>query len=171
MKTTTIFLFLISLFAYSQNDAISTVLTDTIQNPKNYDRFIVSVNTEPYAWHKDGFNMGIDIQHYNRVLYIGAGAYLFPDLNNIDYTQFHSKFGLNVTTQNRRAYTGVLAGFTMRDGGPFTVLGFESGFEYYFTEKFGLGLEGSYLNRSDLKFYDTDPWIFNGSFKLIYRFK
>lgn len=165
MKTL-ITLMLLSTIAIGQNDSIP--------DAKKYDRFLISVNTEPNAWVKDGFNFGADIEHYNKNIYTGAGIYVFPDLNGYDYFQFHFMFGLSLTNEKEtlRAYTGAIAGATIREGGPFTLFGVESGIEHYFTKHFGIGLEASILNRESLTgFYGGKDWIFNGGIRLIYRFK
>lgn len=163
-----ILILLIAISGHAQNDSIAKI------EAKKYDRFTISVNTEPNAFIKDGFNIGADIEHYNKTIYVGAGVYLFPNLNNIGYTQFHAVHGLNFISKDeiRRYYFGGLAGFTIRENNPFILVGVESGFEYYLSKNLGIGLEGSILNRSaETGFYGNKEWVFNGGIKLIYRWK
>lgn len=141
-------------------------------DPKANDNFTFSINTEPNAWIKDGFNIGWDFEHFNDKIYVNIGAYLFPNLNEVGYTQLHSAFGLNILRNELRFYSGVKAGFTIRQSAPFMVVGVEAGVEYYFTHHLGIGLESSLLNRSaESHIYHNSEWIYNGGIKLIYKWK
>lgn len=157
-----IIILLISSLCNAQNDHQS--------EPEKKDRFTISVNSKPNAWLNDGPNFGIDMEHFNQHIYFGAGAYIFPNLNNIGYTQFHAVHGLNYVRKSLRTYIGGIGGFTLRENAPFMILGVEGGLEYYISDHIGVGLESSLLNRSaESEIYANKELIINGSIKLIYK--
>lgn len=157
-KVLFITILLLNLFAYSQNK----------------EKVSLSVNTEPNAFIRDGFNIGFDIELQENWFYIGAGTYQFPNLNSIGYQQYHGIIGLNHRNQkdNLRIYSGFLGGLTIRERNPHQIIGFEGGVEYYFG-RFGIGLESLVLRRQDIDFYEDslNKWSYNGAVKLIYKIK
>ena len=134
-------------------------------------RFTISINTEPNAIIKDGFNFGANIDYQMDKTYFKAGFYTFPDLNNVGYTQLHGAVGFNKHLgmfQDSRVYLGVLLGVNFREGNRNPIAGVEGGYQYYLTESIGLGLMASYIYRSDSEFYEGDMWIFNGGVEVIF---
>jgi hypothetical protein len=130
-------------------------------------RFTFGIFTEPGAF-SDGFNIGAEIEYQMELMYLKAGIYTFPNLNNVGYTQiygvplgvnFHSKF------DEWRAFTGLQLGVNIREGNPNPIAGLEAGIERYFGNLF-IGLQGNYIRRSDAEFYGGNDWVFNGQVKI-----
>jgi len=140
---------------------------------QNYDkRFTVSINTEPNAIIKDGFNFGVNIDYQMTYTYFKAGIYSFPDLNKVGYFQYHGAIGLNKHLglfEDSRVYLGLVLGANFRQGNSNPIAGVEVGYQYYISEKIGIGVNASELYRGDSKYYGSDRVVYNGSIELIFK--
>lgn len=137
------------------------------------EKFQFSINSEPNATIKDGFNIGADITYIHGKMYHSIGVFLFPNLNNVGYTQLHFvPIGLSLPL-NRwnefRGYIGLMGGVNYREGNPNPIAGIDGGIDWYITDGFGIGLQSSYIHRSDSEFYGGKEWMFNGAIKLIWH--
>jgi len=136
-------------------------------------RFTWSINTEPFAESngKIAFNIGADLDYQMDKTYFKLGFYTFPDLNNVGYTQFHGGFGVNTHLDihdNHRIYSGVIGGFNIREKNPNYIVGIEGGYQWYITDKVGIGAGISLIRRGDAVFFDGKRVVHNGKVEIIF---
>jgi hypothetical protein len=134
-------------------------------------RSTLSIGTEPNAIVKDGFNASLKFTYQMEKCYLGAAVFTFPELNKVGYNAIYGFGGINFTLDRwneNRVYTGVLLGYAYREGNTYPLVGYEAGYEYYITEWFGVGVNGSMHYRADAEFYDGSKNVFNGEFKIIF---
>ena len=134
-------------------------------------RSTISIGTEPNAIIKDGFNASVKFTYQMEKGYIGTAVFTFPDLNNIGYNAVYGFGGFNFKLDRwneHRIYIGGLLGFARREGNTYPLAGYEGGYEYYITKRFGIGINGAMHYRADADFYEGAKNVFNGEFKIIF---
>ena len=134
-------------------------------------RSTISIGTEPNAIIKDGFNASAKFTYQMEKGYIGTAVFTFPELNGIGYNAFYGFGGFNFKLDRwnkHRIYFGGLLGFAFREGNTYPLAGYEAGYEYYITKRFGIGVNGAMHYRADADFYDGVKNVFNGEVKIIF---
>jgi len=106
-----------------------------------------------------GFNIGakIGLQLDNKIVYIAANAFAFPELNNIGYYDFDGRFGLNFRDRfdNHRVFMGGIVGLIKRKQYTYPKLGVEIGYEYYIDNIY-FGASADYQHKTDNKYWGED---------------
>lgn len=124
---------------------------------------ILTASTSPGSW-DDGPSAGIGIEKQENILYYGAEAYYFPQLNNIDYAHIIGRFGINLKLDHYETFKifgGFRGGRIMRGGDfAYALLGGEFGIQYNIPNTILYGIiSGSTDNRTDSKHYSNQDNI------------
>ena len=135
-------------------------------------RFTFYGYSDPNATIQDGFNIGFGIEYQMENIYIKTQIFAFPNLRGKDYFEWSTipftSFNKHLLFDDLRLYTGFKLGLIKRDViHPF--IGFESGIDYYFDNKFYIGLICSEDLRTDGKEWENDIpnyWRFSGFIKI-----
>jgi len=128
------------------------------------DRYSIQLVTDNVIFQRHIFYGGVEFQaEFANHIYIRPQIH-FADLKD-GYLETSAGIGYN-TSYNRWNYKGgIKLGFINR-AATYPIFGYEGAIEYHFTEKFGIGLRGSYDARGDSDFYDGKPWCYNSQFYL-----
>jgi hypothetical protein len=126
------------------------------------ERISVGFNTElaDKNTHNDtfdyGFNIGgvIQLELANRLVYVRARTFYFPELNDISYFDFDAGAGLNWRDawDENRIYAGVFAGAINRQGWGHGKVGIEVGYTHWFGN-FYTGVKYDYQYKHDDKIW------------------
>lgn len=118
---------------------------------------ILSTNTDALIHFKkpDGFNIGAHVELQGKHLYIRARTFLFPNLNNIPYFDVDGGAGVHWRSFNdkSRIYAGGFIGLIYREVWGHNKSGVEIGYDYYFDEKFYVGVKLDHQYKHDDKIW------------------
>src|SRR5690606_6581826 len=106
------------------------------------------------------------IDYQMSALYIKAGIFLFPDLNQASYFDMSVSLGGNVhlIEDSIRLYAGLNGGTIYRKNFPYPFWGQEAGLQYYFpNSKLFIGVEYSRTLRTDMEFWGKDEVVWRGN--------
>ena len=129
-------------------------------------RYTLGINTE---WadkntHNEAFNYGVNLgahveyQHENQWLYLRARTFYFPELNDVPYFDIDGGVGLNWRFLNdtQRIYGGAFAGVINREGWGHGKVGLEIGYDFYFSDRFYVGVKHDTQYKHDDKIWHTN---------------
>ena len=108
----------------------------------------------------DGFNIGVNYEYQNKLIYVGPQVFFFPELNDITYLHVIGRFGFNKEFgmwNKFRVYVGGRAGMIYREGGGlnYALLGGEIGAQYTFKNGLFFTLAGSRNSRTDSQLWSN----------------
>lgn len=140
------------------------VITTSLQAQ---ERFVFGLHTElaDKNTHNEGFDYGfnlgarMDLQMNNRILYISARAYVFPELNDLSYLDFDGRFGFNWRQEQwdeHRVYAGGIIGLIKRGGQTHPKAGIELGYDYYFSDNMYFGFNADWQWKTDSKLWNNN---------------
>lgn len=120
-----------------------------------------------------GFNIGLRYAYRNPIVYVGGELFLFPDLNNYDYTHLIGRAGLNLSLIKTRLddpilriHAGVRAGLILRkipfkdivSTKAYQLLGIEIGLTFDIPDtSIFVSLDYSYDSKTDSKGFQGEP--------------
>lgn len=138
-------------------------------------RTTIGIYSDPVATDKDGFNIGATLDYQRTVMYLKVNLFYFPNLRGLDYLEVSATLlGFNAHLgyfNTHRIHGGFKTGGVFREttGAPHPMMGFESGYEWYITDDFFIGLLASYEYRTDNKVWQANAepfWRKNGYIKI-----
>lgn len=122
---------------------------------------ILTINQSPGSL-EDGFSIGLGLEKQEKLLYYGAEAYAFPQLNGIDYGHLIGRIGLAVSlekTKTLKIISGVRVGLIYRgESINYANLGAEAGLQVRLSNFYFI-IAGSVDNRTDSKYYSNVDYI------------
>tara|TARA_R110002020_G_C16207867_1_gene766789 strand:- start:483 stop:956 length:474 start_codon:yes stop_codon:yes gene_type:complete len=123
---------------------------------------ILTALTSPGSW-DDGPSAGVGIENQEGLLYYGAEAYAFPQLNGIDYAHAIGRIGLNIKLDHWGRFKiigGVRVGLIYRgEHLNYALIGAETGIQVeIFDNLYGI-ITASRDSRSDSKYYSSQDSI------------
>lgn len=115
--------------------SIVALLLVTLLQAQDFERSnTVSIVSTPSSW-DESFNLGVQYSYYNETIYVSPEIFIAPELDNIPYTHFALRFGLNQHFGKferwGRVFTGIRIGVIRRDGYGHALLGLESGIDIF----------------------------------------
>jgi hypothetical protein len=136
---------------------LAVILFSTIASAQ--DRYSVQITTDNVIFQKGIFYGGVEFNaEFNNHIYVRPQihyAYLTDG-----YLEIASGIGYNIAYNRWNYKSGIKLGVINR-AATYPIFGVEGAIEYHFTEKFGIGLRGSYDARGDAVFYDGNKWVYN----------
>jgi len=126
------------------------------------DRYSIQLATDNVIFQKHILYAGIEFQaEFSNHIYIRPQIH-FAALKD-GYLETSSGIGYNVSFNRWNYKAGVKLGVINR-AATYPLLAVECAIEYHFTDKFGIGLRGSYDKRGDAEFYDGQYYVYNSQF-------
>ena len=141
---------------------LAVLLCSVIANAQ--DRFSLQLTTDNVIFQKGIVYAGVEFQaEFSNHIYIRPQLH-YCDLTD-GYLETSAGIGYNLA-YNRWNYKGGIKLGVINRAATYPIFGFEGAIEYHFTEKFGIGLRGSFDSRADSDFYDGGDWVYNSQMYL-----
>ncbi len=123
------------------------------------DRYSLQLTTDNVILQKGIVYAGIEFKaEFSNHIYVRPQIH-YASLKD-GYLETSAGIGYH-TNYNRWNYNvGIKLGVINR-AATYPLFAFEGAIEYHFTDKFGIGLRGSYDSRGDADFYDGQSWVWN----------
>jgi len=123
------------------------------------DRYSINITTDNVIFQKGIFYGGIEFDaEFNNGIYVRPQIHI-ADLKD-GYLETSAVIGYRIPLERMSLKSGVKLGLIHR-AATYPILGIEGAIEYKITEKFGIGLRGSYDMRGDANFYDGQDMVWN----------
>jgi len=136
---------------------LAIILITVIANAQ--DRYSINITTDNVIFQKGIFYGGIEFDaEFSNNIYVRPQVH-YADLKD-GYLETSCGIGYRIPLERISLKSGIKLGVINR-ADTYPIFGFEGAFEYLITEKFSIGLRGSYDARGDADFYDGQSWVFN----------
>lgn len=134
----------------------------------------ISILQSPGSY-EDGFSIGIQYEHQNKLIYVGPEIYLFPNLHDLPYIHLIGRFGFNVIRLGGlRFFAGGRAGLLARNWeAGYAILGAEIGFDYTpHNGQWFIGLSAATDAKTDSKYWGNNDshTVNSGFFRIGFKF-